>query len=289
MNFRFLHFCAILALCLPVLPLAAQDDGGVSSRRALGFLEQRFGADKFQGIVSMRGTEGVSQPDEWEVVVHDPASPYNLRYYWVDRKGDTSNEGPADDFYPSNAPDGFVMPRDVKVDSMAAFTIAEGEARKAKVGFDYLNYLLKAREFSREPIWRLELIDTNKKLAGAVFISGETGEVLRTVWITRTKGPRGQQMTINDSYAPDAVAAQEAAVPPVPTTTPGTVPVPVPPVVPPPVDPQSPLLPRTGEPGTAPGTPVIPPPVIPNGGGTSIPPPPPAGGADTRIPPPPIP
>lgn len=275
-----------LGLCSPRLSPAQEE--GVTSRRALEFLEMRFGAQRFQGIVALRGTDGVSQPEEWEAVVFDENSPYNLRYYWVNRKGETSDEGPADEFYPTKPPDGFVHPKDLKVDSMAAFTIAESEARKARVGFDHLNYLLKAREFSREPIWKLELIDANKRLAGTIFLSGETGEVLRTIWISRIKGQKGNSLIISDSYAPNAAPPELTDVPS--GSPPGGLPLVPPPVI----DPQAPLLPPTGTMqapvGSVPKSdPRIPPPVIPDDT-TRIPPPPvPSGESSTRIPPPPIP
>lgn len=159
----------------------------LSGKNALNILGQKFGADHFQWIVEMRAFNGVPQPKEWSVVVYDPASIYLLNEYWVG-DGRAVNEGPYDKLYPDKAPIGYIDFAKLKLDSVAAFTVAEGEARKARVGFDSLNYVLRAREYSNEPVWILALVDAEQRLVGKVHVSGVTGSVLRTIWINR-QGP----------------------------------------------------------------------------------------------------
>ncbi len=160
----------------------------LSGKNALNILGQKFGANRFLWIVEMRAFKGVPQPKEWTVVVYDPASIYLLNEYWVGEGGRTVNEGPYDEIYPDKAPIGYIDFTKLKLDSVAAFTVAEGEARRARVGFDSLNYVLRAREYSNEPVWILALVDAEDRLVGKVHVSGVTGSVLRTVWINR-QGP----------------------------------------------------------------------------------------------------
>jgi len=164
-----------------------QQSSPLSGKSALNLLAQKFGADRFKWIVEMRGFNGVPQPREWSVVVYDAPGVSLLNEYWAG-DGRAVNEGPYDAYYPDKAPIGYIDFSKLKLDSVAAFTVAEGEARKARVGFDSLNYVLRSQEYSNEPVWILALIDSEKKLVGKVHVSGVTGSVLRTIWINR-QGP----------------------------------------------------------------------------------------------------
>jgi hypothetical protein len=93
--------------------------------------------------------------------------------------------GPDSRRYPNDVPNGFFTLANIGVDSIAAFTIAEAEARKARQGFDSCDYFLQKREFSSEAVWKLDLVDANHRLVGSVFISAANGQVYRTVWVKR--------------------------------------------------------------------------------------------------------
>lgn len=177
----------LILACLVIGNASGQQSVPLSGKNALNILSQKFGANHFQWIVEMRAFNGVPQPSEWSVVVYDPASIYLLNEYWIG-EGRAVNEGPYDEIYPDKAPIGFIDFTKLKLDSVAAFTVAEDEARKARVGFDSLNYVLRSREYSNEPVWILSLIDADERLVGKVHVSGLTGSVLRTVWINR-QGP----------------------------------------------------------------------------------------------------
>ena len=176
-------------MCLLIGGANAQEQQNVplSGKGALNLLSQKFGVNNFQWIVEMRAFNGVPQPKEWTVVAYDPTSIYLLTEYWAG-EGRAVNEGPYDKIYPDKAPIGYIDFAQLKLDSVAAFTVAEGEARRARVGFNSLNYVLRAREYSNEPIWILALVDADERLVGKVHVSGVTGSVLRTIWINR-QGP----------------------------------------------------------------------------------------------------
>ena len=293
---------AVLAcLAFPTSLVQAQNPREIAAKAALINVANRYGADKVQWIVELRGFYGQPQPKEWEIVVHDPGMPQLLHEFWAGQNGDVSDEGPSKDFYPKRSPTGFIKLSDLKLDSKAAFTVAEGEARKAKMGFNAVNFYLRCREYSREPIWTLELVDINEDLAGKIYISGSTAEVLRTVWYYRGErgGPDGRPILI-DSAAPQAggergteLRSMSSNSVPGPESGTGSEtgsPLGGLPPIPPGITGGQPVMPSNPSPGPVPRPPVpsgdpdanrIPkPPVPPPSGGGSI---------DTTIPPPPVP
>ncbi|MCP5550056.1 MAG: hypothetical protein H7A53_04100 [Akkermansiaceae bacterium] len=70
----------------------------------------------------------------------------------------------------------------LKIDSDRAFVIAEVAARRAGIGFDSIHYQLRCRDLRNEPVWVLNLIDQEKAIVGALYVSAVTGETLRAVW-----------------------------------------------------------------------------------------------------------
>lgn len=125
--------------------------------------------------------------------MRDPEYAGRLREYVV-RLGRIVREGvlPADrqnSGYP-------LSPRRIKVDSRQAFISADKAAKKALVGFDALNYELRNKELSQEPIWFITLVDQNENRTGELIISAETGAILQRVWYENGRAEAG-------SSAPD--------------------------------------------------------------------------------------
>lgn len=298
----------------------------LSAREAIGMVSTQFGPQSTAWIAEMRAQGGIPQPSDWQILAYDERSPRLLYRFWAG--GGRVGDGGADDQrYPDDVPVGFFTPQQIAVDSVAAFTIAEGQARQARMAFDSCDYLLRLREYSNEPVWRLELFDASRRLVGKLYISGGSGEVLRTIWVYRDQRPDGQP-TILDSAAPGGTNAPfnlsdtstapitgiyPGNTPSIPGRVPGQVPgsmsgihsVPLPPApgiavnTPEPYAPVSPSG-RTMSPALSdPGIP-SPPPITPSAPTVSAPPvsappvsAPPvsasSGGDSERIPPPPIP
>lgn len=182
----------------------------ISARESLGIIAERHGARAVQWIAEIRGIGGVPQPAEWEVHSFDERVP-GLLYRFLSGSRGVADLGPDTKRYPDDVPVGFFSPNDIGVDSVAAFTIAEGEARKARMAFDSCNYLLRLREFSTDPLWRLELLDARRQIVGKIYISGRSGAVLRTVWVYRDGigVPR-----IIDSFAPNGGGMSTTSIAP---------------------------------------------------------------------------
>jgi len=184
----------ILALALAVsgvpLPSAVAEDPQIPAVSALRRVGTLHGDKYISKIVRMRGKGGQPQPREWWITVYDPAAPYLVHEFWV---GDTraTDEGPNTDYYPVQTPPGFIPAQNIKLDSVDAFEVLNQEANRAKIGFDSVNYFLRCREFSEEPVWTLQAINTKGASVGFVDLSAQTGKVLRTVWFH--PDPTGQR------------------------------------------------------------------------------------------------
>lgn len=194
-------FC--LGMALVAMSSTATAQSGTSARQAVGLVSSQFGPRSVQWIAEMRGRRGIPQPTHWDIIAFDERAPRLLYKFWAG-EGRAGDAGMDQEHYPMDAPVGYFGINQVGVDSVAAFTIAEGEARKARMAFDSCEYLLRVRDFSNEPVWRLELLDTNQALVGKVYISGTQGTVLRTIWIYRDQRARPDGLPlIIDSMAPN--------------------------------------------------------------------------------------
>ncbi|MEM9015379.1 MAG: hypothetical protein AAGC68_00095 [Verrucomicrobiota bacterium] len=176
---------------------------GTSARDAVNAVTNQFGPRSTQWIAELRGRGGVPQPREWDIVAFDDRAP-GLLYRFRSGYGRAQDMGIEQTRYPMSVPVGYFSFNQLGVDSVAAFTIAEGEARKAKMAFDSCDYLLRVREFSTEPLWRLELLDTSQRIVGKIYIAGSNGRVLRTIWFYYDQNSRRGQPQIIDSAAPTA-------------------------------------------------------------------------------------
>ena len=170
----------------------------ISARQGISAISARYGNAAVQWLAEIRGRSGIPQPNSWEILAYNDRSPGLLHRFWTGG-GRVGDAGADNTRYPVNIPVGYFGATQVVVDSLAAFTIAEGEARKARVAFDSCDYLLRVREYSAEPIWRLELLDPAQRLVGKIYLSASNGEVLRTVWIYYNGNAQPQ---IADSLAP---------------------------------------------------------------------------------------
>jgi hypothetical protein len=174
----------------------------LSAREAIGLVANQFGPQSVEWVAEMRARGGIPQPSDWELLTYDQRAPRLLYRFWAG-SGRAGEGGLDEQRYPDDVPVGYFNPNQIGVDSVAAFTIAEGEARKAKMAFDSCDYLLRVREYSSEPLWRLELLDASRRIVGKLYISGTNGAVLRTVWVYRDQRARTDGLPlIIDSAAP---------------------------------------------------------------------------------------
>ncbi len=169
---------------------------------ALRRLGERFGKEPLSLIVEMTGLDGQTQPSSWKVVTVDLAKPFLTNTYAVDMRGQR-DEGEGKALYPENIPSGFISLSKLAVGSYDAFIALDKAATEAKIGFDTIEYRLRAREGTNEPVWTMTAVDSDGLAAGVVDISGVSGKILRTVWLRRS-GARSAP-TVEDSALKKAI------------------------------------------------------------------------------------
>jgi hypothetical protein len=260
----------IIPFLLCLSPLAAQEAAPPAraplpptALEALAAFKVKTGRDRVAGLVEMRGSNGTPTPLVWNVLILDPRSPTKIGEFTV--KGSrVEDRGPNREYYPEREPAGVFEMAKVEVDCAGAFRIADREAGLAMVGFDKIDYRLRCREFSDEPVWILTLLTTDGDLKGTVTLSAKNGKVLRTIW--HRPGPKGRLFP-DDSVLPPEFRPPAPAPPPqpvLPDPFPAKTPVPDAnvPVPPPPPEPEGKLPPPPPLPPL--GTPPAPPNIRPD-------------------------
>ena len=252
---------SLLLLLLCAAPLAAQEGTQPpTALDALSTFKVFTGREKLTGLVELRGTGGTPTPEWWSVVLFDPRSPTKLEEFRI-RGTRVDDRGPNKEYYPQREPSGFFDFSKVNVDCAGAFRIADKEAGRAMVGFDVIDYTLRCREFSDEPVWTLTLRTRAGVATGVVSISATGGKVLRTVW----RRPAADARAIPED---SAIPAEYRPAPPPPPVVPVPLPDPFPekPVVDPatPLPPTLPPVPEGQLPPPPPLPPLGAPPPVPN-------------------------
>jgi hypothetical protein len=220
---------------------------------ALGAFKVHTQRERVTGLVELRGAAGTPTPEVWHLVIFEPASPTKLAEYSI-RGPRVEHRGPNKDYYPQREPAGYFDMAKVNVDCAGAFRIADREAGKAMIGFDLIDYKLRCREFSDEPVWILSLRANDGTTKGTVTLSAIGGKVLRTVW--NKPGPAGRP------FPDDSAIPPEFRPPPLPDPFPAGLepPEPGPPApaaLPPIPDGQPPPPPPLPPPGSPPPKPNI--------------------------------
>ncbi len=239
----------------------------ISAFTGLELMTAKFGSESVETIVEMRGREGQSQPLSWDLTVYDPESPLHVREFRL--KNQEGTEQTAAEHYPDRAPTGFIDKAKLLIDSTASFRILQLEAIRAGVGFNHVDYLLRSREFSDEPIWQLTAVDVQGHTVGRVDLSGATGTVLRTIWYAWDPRRKSGAPFVTDSAVPEDLRPPRPRVEPRPAVTAADAAI----TAQPPRSPQSPQAPQSPQPpvrvpqvggtGTlAPSTTSAPPPVV---------------------------
>ena len=245
MKIRLLLF----SLLAGTAPLAAQEPPQLpTALDALGAFKVHTRRDKVTGLVELRGAAGTPTPEVWQLVIYEPRSPTKLAGFSI-RGPRVEDHGPSKEYYPQREPAGFFDMAKVNVDCAGAFRIADREAGKAMIGFDVIDYHLRCREFSDEPVWILTLRTSAGLVNGSVTLSAISGKVLRTVWTRPAPGGR--------AFPEDSAIPAEFRPPPPPK-----LPDPFPgnPAIPDPAGPAPAALPPDPE-----GQPPPPPPLPPLG------------------------
>lgn len=160
-----------LLLCSAVAASAQE-----SAYQALRTLAAERGDAVYGQITAVEGRDGKPAPESWRVAVDDPLARGGVREFEIVRGKVKSEKAPI-----RWSGGGTVRPIDfskLNLDSTGAFTLAEEEAVRARVGFDAVDYNL-GPDMGGNPVWTLRLIDRKKGDVGTVAIGADSGAILR--------------------------------------------------------------------------------------------------------------
>lgn len=169
-----------LLVAFLLLPLAAF--GRETAYQALRTVGAQRSKALLNSVIEVKGRNGTPQPASWTVLLNDPMARGGVREMEIASGHVVSERTPVKTY--GGRGDGVVLDfKKLNLDSEGAFTVAEGEARAAKIGFFGADFLLRCDDASGAPIWIVELLDKEQHSLGSVRIAAETGAV-----ITKTFG-----------------------------------------------------------------------------------------------------
>lgn len=130
-------------------------------------------------MVEIEGARGATQPDSWTFLFQDPTARGGVRELILQSGAILSERTPLRGY--SGVGDLPVMAVDrLKLDSNAAFLLANQEAVRLGAGFHWVNYTLRTDAVGgRGALWNLELIDYLGVPVGNLSISAETGKIVQ--------------------------------------------------------------------------------------------------------------
>ena len=165
-----LTLAVVAATAAPVLSQAGQ----IPAYEALRSVGRDRGETWLGYLVEMRAVDAGPQPEQWTLSFKDDAARSGVREFVVSEKGVVSERTPV--MAQAIAAPGVMPASGLKVDSSGAFTAANNEASKVKLGFHSLNYRLQNK--NGDPVWNVQLFDVSGQEVGMIEISAKSGTIV---------------------------------------------------------------------------------------------------------------
>ncbi|RFC43693.1 MAG: hypothetical protein DVB28_001381 [Verrucomicrobia bacterium] len=163
------HFYAAAFLIFGA-PFALGVDTAYDALRAAS---AKVGKDAQNRIVELSGLSGRPQPFVWKVVVAEEGGRGGVQEVDVQR-GKVVGQRRL-----PNAPAGARMNLGaIQLDSDGVFSVANGEAIRAGVSFDRLNYTLNSNNQAGLPVWSVDFFDGPSRRVGSLKVSADSGTVV---------------------------------------------------------------------------------------------------------------
>ena len=217
--------------------------GNDSAYTALRLVAKTLGKESLGRVVEVTGRDGVPQPALWKITLQEGAG--GTREVDVAGGKITAQRTLPN---PPAAKTVIHFP-DLNLDSSGAFDATDAQARKVRVRFDSVNYVLRTSESSGKPQWTLNLFDKNGAGVGAMRLSASDGNIVsidgRLATGSPTATPRGSESATTGTRVTESAPASSRPRESRTTTTTTTVIAPPAPPSPPPPAPPAPVTTET--------------------------------------------
>lgn len=164
----------ILAVAMTVVSASGRAAGS-SAYPALRIAQKAAGNSAT--LVESIGQRGEPRPQEWKFIFSDPGARGGIREISVADDAVVSQRTPIRGYTGASAQPAVSLSR-LNLDSDAAFEIANKQAIARQVGFQWVNYTLRANNVTGMPMWVVQLYNHMGVRVGVVQISAENGEVI---------------------------------------------------------------------------------------------------------------
>jgi hypothetical protein len=128
-------------------------------------------------LVELTGERGEPRPQEWKLVYSDPAARGGVKEIVASGDVVVSERTPLRG-YPGIASSQPIVLTRFKIDSDGAFDIANRQAAARRIGFNWVDYTLRANNITGAPMWILRLYDNMGAQVGVMQISAEDGSII---------------------------------------------------------------------------------------------------------------
>jgi hypothetical protein len=169
--------CTAFSLCVSFLLFAATP-GPDTAYQALRTVGSERGGDTLNHVIEVDGRGGAPQPTVWRVVLDDPSARGGVRELDVSQGKIVGEHTPVNAYSGSSA--GAVIDfHKLNLDSSGAFTLVNGEAEKAHIGFDTVDYTLRTGDGpNANPVWAVSLQDVSHHNLGNMTLAADTGAIV---------------------------------------------------------------------------------------------------------------
>jgi len=128
-------------------------------------------------LVEMTGERGEPRPQEWKLVYSDPGARGGVKEIVASGDVVVSERTPLRGYSGIGNSQPIELTR-FKIDSDGAFDIANRQAAHRRIGFNWVDYTLRANNVTGAPMWILRLYDNMGAQVGVIQISAEDGSVI---------------------------------------------------------------------------------------------------------------
>ena len=159
-------FAFLLLSCTSAIHAA---DSAYSALRVVG---KAAGGDALKRVVELSGRSGKPEPQVWKVVLKEPQARGGFREIDVQDGQVIAERAPA------SRPLGSVMNfGQLNLDSAGTAELITREAKKQRVSFAYMDYLLKSATDSGAPLWEVHLFQADGSESAVFRVSADNGVI----------------------------------------------------------------------------------------------------------------